>query len=101
MRDALCLRPRACKNEHGTSSFAHDAWGIREDMVGAPGAGMAADIAEQPEVYARLLQPAHAGSIVRAAATIVERRPRHVVLTARGTSDHAALYGAYLAEIRL
>ena len=30
-----------------------------------------------------------------------ERRPRHVVFTARGTSDHAALYGAYLTEIRL
>ena len=29
------------------------------------------------------------------------KRPRHVVFTARGTSDHAALYGAYLTEIRL
>jgi glucosamine--fructose-6-phosphate aminotransferase (isomerizing) len=62
---------------------------------------MAADIAEQPEVYARLLEPAHAEPIARAAAVIAERRPRHIVLTARGTSDHAALYGAYLAEIRL
>ncbi|BCB81654.1 SIS domain-containing protein [Phytohabitans flavus] len=73
----------------------------REDMVGTPGAGMAADIAEQPEVYARLLEPAHTEAIAHAAAVIAERRPRHVVLTARGTSDHAALYGAYLAEIRL
>ena len=32
---------------------------------------------------------------------IAERRPRHVVFTARGTSDHAALYAAYLTEIRL
>jgi glutamine---fructose-6-phosphate transaminase (isomerizing) len=69
--------------------------------VGTPGAGMAADIAEQPEVYARLLEPSHAEPIARAAAIIAERRPRHIVLTARGTSDHAALYGAYLAEIRL
>lgn len=66
-----------------------------------PGAGMAADIAEQPEVYARLLEPAHATAIAEVAAVIAERRPRHVVFTARGTSDHAALYAAYLAEIRL
>jgi len=62
---------------------------------------MAADVAEQPEVFARLLEPDQAGPIARVAAAIVERRPRHVVFTARGTSDHAALYGAYLAEIRL
>jgi glutamine---fructose-6-phosphate transaminase (isomerizing) len=66
-----------------------------------PGAGMAADIAEQPEVYSRLLEPASAGAIARVAAAIADRRPRHVVFTARGTSDHAALYAAYLTEIRL
>ncbi|SNT14819.1 glucosamine--fructose-6-phosphate aminotransferase (isomerizing) [Asanoa hainanensis] len=69
--------------------------------MGTPGAGMAADIAEQPGVYAGLLEPAHADPIAAVAAAIVERRPRHVVFTARGTSDHAALYGAYLTEIRL
>jgi glucosamine--fructose-6-phosphate aminotransferase (isomerizing) len=62
---------------------------------------MAADIAEQPEVFARLLEPVHAEPIARVAAAIARHRPRHVVLTARGTSDHAALYGAYLTEIRL
>jgi glucosamine--fructose-6-phosphate aminotransferase (isomerizing) len=62
---------------------------------------MAADIAEQPAGYARLLGPGPAGEIARVAAAIAERRPRHVVFTARGTSDHAALYGAYLTEIRL
>lgn len=62
---------------------------------------MAADIAEQPEVFARLLTADRAGAIARVAAAIAHRRPRHVVLTARGTSDHAALYAAYLAEIRL
>ena len=62
---------------------------------------MAADIAEQPAGYARLLEPAHADAIARVAAAVAERRPRHVVFTARGTSDHAALYGAYLTEIRL
>lgn len=65
------------------------------------GAGMAVDIADQPEVYARLVEPAQADPIAAAAARIVQRQPRHVVLTARGTSDHAALFAAYLAEIRL
>ena len=64
------------------------------------GTGMAADIAEQPEVFARLLDERTA-EIAAIAAAISERRPRHVVFTARGTSDHAALYGAYLTEIRL
>ncbi|MEU4676788.1 SIS domain-containing protein [Micromonospora sp. NPDC023737] len=62
---------------------------------------MAADIDEQPAGYERLLSTEHARAIARVAAAIAERRPRHVVFTARGTSDHAALYGAYLAEIRL
>jgi glucosamine--fructose-6-phosphate aminotransferase (isomerizing) len=62
---------------------------------------MAADIAEQPAVFARLLEPAQANAIAEVAGAIARHRPRHVVLTARGTSDHAALYAAYLAEIRL
>ncbi|MEV4416336.1 SIS domain-containing protein [Catellatospora sp. NPDC049609] len=62
---------------------------------------MAADIAEQPEVYAGLLEPAYADAIAQVARVIAERRPKHVVFTARGTSDHAALYAAYLTEIRL
>src|SRR5262245_45897404 len=62
---------------------------------------MAADIAEQPDMLARLLSGAGVGRIETIAAAVVARRPRHVVLTARGTSDHAALYAAYLAEIRL
>src|SRR5262249_34490883 len=39
--------------------------------------------------------------IERVAAAIAARQPRHVVFAARGTSDHAALYGAYLTEIQL
>ena len=62
---------------------------------------MAADIAEQPEVYARLLEADRAKAIAEVASRIAERAPQHVVFTARGTSDHAALYGTYLAEIRL
>nr|WP_307814537.1 SIS domain-containing protein [Glycomyces sp. YM15] len=65
-----------------------------------PGKGMSADIAEQPDVYADVLDHG-AAEIARIAAVIAERRPRSVVFTARGTSDHAALYAAYLTEIRL
>src|SRR2546421_3782182 len=62
---------------------------------------MALDIAEQPECYARLLSVAATDAIAQVAARVAERAPRHVVFTARGTSDHAALYAAYLTEIRL
>jgi glucosamine--fructose-6-phosphate aminotransferase (isomerizing) len=62
---------------------------------------MDADINEQPGGYARLLEPVHADAIAEVAARIAAKRPRHVVFTARGTSDHAALYAAYLTEIRL
>src|SRR2546421_10691610 len=65
------------------------------------GKGMAADISEQPEGYERLLTAGPAGAIAEVAAQVARRRPRHVVFTARGTSDHAALYAAYLTEIRL
>jgi glucosamine--fructose-6-phosphate aminotransferase (isomerizing) len=64
------------------------------------GVGMAADIAEQPSVYTRLLDE-QAAAIADVAGQIIAKPPRHVVFTARGTSDHAALYGAYLTEIRL
>ena len=62
---------------------------------------MAADIAEQPGGYARLLEGEPAKAIAAVAARVAERRPRHVVFVGRGTSDHAALYAAYLTEIRL
>jgi glucosamine--fructose-6-phosphate aminotransferase (isomerizing) len=65
------------------------------------GQGMAADIAEQPEGYARLLESGSAAAISAVAVAVAERRPRHVMFVGRGTSDHAALYGAYLTEIRL
>lgn len=62
---------------------------------------MAADIAEQPDVYAKLLEPAQISAINAVAKAIAQHKPQHIVFTARGTSDHAALYGTYLAEIRL
>ncbi len=68
--------------------------------TGPAGAGMTADIGEQPAVFDRLLGQG-IGPIERAAARIASARPRFVLFTARGTSDHAALYAAYLTEIRL
>lgn len=65
------------------------------------GAGMAVDIKEQPEVFARLSEPEHADAIGAVAARVAAWGPRHVVFTARGSSDHAARYGAHLAEVRL
>jgi glucosamine--fructose-6-phosphate aminotransferase (isomerizing) len=69
-------------------------------MNGAPGSLMATEIAEQPAVLGRLigegLEP-----IADVARRIVAYRPRMVMFAARGTSDHAALYGSYLAQIRL
>lgn len=58
---------------------------------------MAAEIAEQPAVLARLL--ARAPEISEVAAALNRRSPRFVLLAARGTSDHAALYAKYLVEI--
>lgn len=92
-------RPGAGPGNDGAGR-GNDTAGPGNDGAG-PGSGMAADIAEQPAVFARLLEPAQADGIARVAAAIARRRPRHVVFTARGTSDHAALYAAYLTEIRL
>jgi glucosamine--fructose-6-phosphate aminotransferase (isomerizing) len=65
-----------------------------------PGALMAAEVAEQPDVLARLLAEG-VGEIAAVRARIEAYRPRFVLIAARGTSDHAALYGKYLAEVRL
>ena len=64
------------------------------------GARMAAEIAEQPDVLQRLLDDgrSEAHSL---AQVLVGRAPRFVLLAARGTSDHAALYAKYLLEIKL
>jgi glucosamine--fructose-6-phosphate aminotransferase (isomerizing) len=63
-----------------------------------PGRLMAAEIAEQPAVWDRVLTEG-AEQIRLAAARLQERPPRFVLLVARGTSDHAALYAKYLVEI--
>jgi glucosamine--fructose-6-phosphate aminotransferase (isomerizing) len=61
---------------------------------------MARDMAEQPAVLRRLLAEG-APAIAEVAAEVARARPRFVLFAARGTSDHAALYAKYLAEIRL
>lgn len=65
-----------------------------------PGRLMAKEIAEQPEVLARILDSGVSG-IRTAASDIAAAKPRFVLLAARGTSDHAALYGKYLIETLL
>jgi glucosamine--fructose-6-phosphate aminotransferase (isomerizing) len=65
----------------------------------APGALMAAEIAEQPAVLADLLAAPEA--LLETGARIAAARPRFVLIAARGTSDHAALYAKYLAEVRM
>lgn len=65
-----------------------------------PGRLMASEIREQPAVWARMLEEGQ-GSIAEVARAIEARRPRFVSFVARGTSDHAALYGKYLFETRL
>lgn len=64
----------------------------------ATGALMAAEIAEQPDVWQRLLDEGRA-AFADAARRIREYDPRFVLFVARGTSDHAALYAKYLTEI--
>jgi glutamine---fructose-6-phosphate transaminase (isomerizing) len=65
----------------------------------APGQLMAAEVAEQPTVLARLL--ADPAQLAEAAARIAAAKPRFVLIAARGTSDHAGLYAKYLAEVRM
>ena len=70
-------------------------------MTTAPqAAAMAAEIAEQPAQWRTLL--ADAGPELDAVAAADRRYDPHtVLLVARGTSDHAALYAKYLVEIGL
>lgn len=65
-----------------------------------PGRIMAREMAEQPAVLRRILEEG-APRIRQVAQEVAARTPRFVLLTARGTSDNAALYAKYLLEIRL
>ncbi|MBT2512952.1 SIS domain-containing protein [Arthrobacter sp. ISL-30] len=65
----------------------------------AAGSRMTREIFEQPAVLGRLLEGSD--PFRQMAATIRKAAPRFVLLAARGTSDHAALYAKYLIEISL
>ncbi|MBO8192611.1 SIS domain-containing protein [Streptomyces oryzae] len=65
-----------------------------------PGTIMSGEMAEQPAVLRRILDEG-VPAIREVAARIAARNPRFVLLTARGTSDNAALYAKYLLEIQL
>jgi len=60
---------------------------------------MAAEVAEQPAALARLWDAR--ASVAEIAVQVARFDPGCVVIAARGTSDHAALYLKYLAEITL
>jgi glucosamine--fructose-6-phosphate aminotransferase (isomerizing) len=57
---------------------------------------MAAEMAEQPEVLARLI--ARRAEILPRLREAALSRPAGVVLVARGSSDHAAVFGRYVLE---
>ena len=61
--------------------------------------GLRDEIREQPEVVAQLL--ARSGEIEAIARAVRTHHVEHVVIAARGTSDHAAIYAQYLFGIRL
>jgi glucosamine--fructose-6-phosphate aminotransferase (isomerizing) len=71
-----------------------------EPLTDQPGILMSTEVAEQPVMLQRLLS-AGATEIGTVAAELARRKPRFVLLAARGTSDHAALYAKYLIEVRL
>jgi glucosamine--fructose-6-phosphate aminotransferase (isomerizing) len=69
-------------------------------MTTAGSTAMRAEIEEIPRVVERaLVEGAPDGELV--ARAVRDRQPRMVVLVARGTSDHAAIYGRYLIEAEL
>ncbi|MBY8888218.1 SIS domain-containing protein [Streptomyces sp. PTM05] len=65
-----------------------------------PGRIMSGEMAQQPEVLRRILDEG-APRIRAIAEQVAARNPRFVLLTARGTSDNAALYAKYLIEVLL
>jgi glucosamine--fructose-6-phosphate aminotransferase (isomerizing) len=57
------------------------------------------EILEQPEVAGRLLERQRV-PMAELAATLRSREIDYVVIAARGTSDHAAIYAQYLLGTR-
>lgn len=61
--------------------------------------GLRDEILEQPDAVQRLLDSAET-AFAPIAAAVRSRRPRFVVIAARGTSDNAGIYAQYLLGIR-
>lgn len=61
--------------------------------------GLHEEIHEQPEAARRLLDGS-AAAFAGLRRRLTKRPPRFVVLAARGSSDHAALYAQYLLSVR-
>ena len=61
---------------------------------------MESEIRSQPDMLARLAEGA-APLVAELGRVIARRRPRFAVLAARGSSDHAAIFGKYLLETRV
>src|SRR4051812_1001784 len=59
---------------------------------------MLAEIRQQPDALARMLS-GELRRVTRLKRLLERRRPKLIVLVARGTSDNAALFGRYLLEI--
>jgi glucosamine--fructose-6-phosphate aminotransferase (isomerizing) len=74
--------------------------GVRLSRLERDMTQMADEIREIPDAIDRLLSDG-APAISEAAAAILRARPRWVMIVARGTSDHAALFARYLLEVRL
>jgi glucosamine--fructose-6-phosphate aminotransferase (isomerizing) len=64
-----------------------------------PGSVMASEMAEQPRVLRELL--ARRETLEEALCGTGQPAPKGVILVARGTSDHAAVFGRYLLEAAL
>jgi glucosamine--fructose-6-phosphate aminotransferase (isomerizing) len=79
--------------------MSSDPIDLNVETLDGPGRLMRAEVAEQPQVLAGLL--AAPGQIVAARERIAATAPRFVLIAARGTSDHAALYAKYLIEVRM
>lgn len=66
-------------------------------MTDEPGAQMRAEMNEQPSVLARLAQ--RRGDLVAGVRSALPEDVRGIALVARGSSDHAAVYGRYVLEV--
>jgi len=58
------------------------------------------EIQEQPQVLKNCLEK-NQNTLISLAQVLKEREINHVIIAARGTSDHAAIYAKYLIEIKM